>query len=192
MKILTICGSPRIGNCEAVAKRLQKMLREKGVENEVVLLRKKKIEECRGCDEFCKANKICHIKDDMQAIIRKMEKVDGFIFLSPNYWKMPSGLMKLFIDRCNFFYVTGKAKQFKNKKAVVIGVGEDKISGIDVCTNAMADNFCKQLGMKVIGRISFRGRSDLYGNINDIFESGLNKTIEKDLEGLVNNLLIIK
>lgn len=172
--------------------RLQKLLQEKGAENEVILLRKKKIGECRGCDEFCKANKRCHIKDDMQAIIQKMEKADGFIFLSPNYWKMPSGLMKLFIDRCNFFYVTDKAKMFKNKKVVVIGVGEDKISGIDVCTNAMADNFCEQLGMKVVGRISLRGRSDLHGNPGDIFESGLNKTIGKDLEGLVNNLLIKK
>jgi len=133
MRILSICGSPRKGNSEAILLKLQEILRAKGVDNEIVLLREKKISRCLGCVEYCNHKLECQIKDDMQEIMAKMEKADGFIFLSPNYFQMPTGLFKDFIDRCSIFYTRGAEKQFRKKKAVVIGVGADVLGSKTKC-----------------------------------------------------------
>ncbi|MBL7159259.1 flavodoxin family protein [Candidatus Microgenomates bacterium] len=189
MKILSICGSPRKGNSETILLRIQALLKKKGIENEIILLRKKEINRCRGCVEYCNNKLKCQIKDDMPEIMAKMEKAAGFVFISPNYFKMPTGLFKDFIDRCSVFYTAGKEKLFKMKKAIVICVGTDNLEGIDVCTHNIAENFCKTLGLQVVGRKSFRSRSELKGNSNDIFENNLNPNINKDLQRLVDLLV---
>lgn len=186
MKILSICGSPRKGNSETLILSIQKLLEKRGIDNEIILLCQQSINRCRGCVEYCNHKLKCQIKDDMVGIMEKMEKADGFVFITPNYFKMPPGLFKDFIDRCSIFYTAGMEKEFAKKKAIVICVGADETSGIDVCTNNIADNFCATLGMKVVGRKSFRSRSELNGNYNDIFENDLNPNIEKDLQKLIS------
>ena len=57
---------------------------------------------------------------------------------------------------------------------------------IDVCLNNICDNFCKTLGINVVGKKSVQGISELKGNYNDIFER--NPTFEKELEKLVDKL----
>lgn len=188
MKILSICGSPRKGNSEAIIFRVQQLLKEKGVNNEVVLLREKKINRCLGCVEYCNQELKCRIQDDMQEIMEKMEKTDGFVFISPNYYKMPTGLFKDFIDRTTIFYVSGKEKLFKTKKAVVICVGEGETKETDTCTNVIAENYCRAMGLPVVAKKSFQGHGELKGSFNGIFKSGLNPNIEKDLQNLVDSL----
>lgn len=188
MKILSICGSPREGNSEAIILRIQQLFKEKGVDNEIILLRDKKINRCLGCVEYCNHKLKCRILDDMQEIMDKMEKADGFVFVSPNYYKMPTGLFKDFIDRTTVFYVSGKEKLFKTKKAVVICVGEGETKDTDICTNIIAKNYCQTMGLQVVGQKSFQGNSELKGNFNDIFENRLNSNIEKDLQNLVDSL----
>lgn len=188
MKVVSICGSPRKGNSETILLRLQKLLRAKGIKNEIVLLRNKKINRCLGCVEYCNHNLKCQIKDDMQTIMDKMEQADAFVFISPNYFKMPTGLFKDFIDRCSIFYTAGKEEQFKKKKAIVISVGTDTLENIDVCLNNIASNFCHTIGIPVVAKRSFRSHSELNGNYNDIFDSKLNTNIEKSLEEMVEKL----
>lgn len=188
MKILSICGSPRKGNSESVLLEIQKLLKKKNIDNEIILLREKEINRCHGCVEFCNRKFKCRIQDDMPKIMAKMEKADGFIFISPNYFRMPSGLFKDFVDRCSVFYTAGKEEQFKKKKAIVIVVGTEPIDGINVCADNIANNFCNTIGLQVVGRKSFQSRSELKGNYNDIFENGLNSNIKKDLQGLVDLL----
>lgn len=188
MKILSICGSPRKGNSEAIILRTQQLLKEKGVENEVVLLREKKINRCLGCVEYCNHKLKCRIQDDMQEIMDKMEKADGFVFVSPNYFNMPTGLFKDFIDRCSVLFTANKLKQFKTEKAVVVCVGAASPEETEVCTNNIVNNFCKIMEMQVVGQKSFQGNSELKGNFNDIFEGGLNPNIEKDLQELTTVL----
>lgn len=192
MKILSICGSPRKGNSEAILLKLQKLLKAKGVENKIILLRKKEIKRCQGCVEYCNRELKCQIKDDMSGIMVKMGQADGFIFISPNYFKMPSGLFKDFIDRCSIFYTRAYFKKrsgLENKKAIVIVVGTDSLKNIDVCLNNIAENFVKTLGIEVVGKKSFCSHSELKGKPNDIFESGLNPTIKTDLQKLVGKLV---
>jgi len=191
MKILSICGSPRKGNSEAILSRLKQIFKKLGIENEIILLREKNIERCDGCVEYCNKNFKCHKKDDMPEIIEKMKKAKGYVFISPNYFKMPSGIFKDFIDRCSIFYTeqyyTGKNKM-KTKRAIVIVVGTDSIEAINVCLKNISDNFCKALGIPVVAKKSFRSRSELKGNYNDIFENKLNPGIDKELEKMAGKL----
>lgn len=182
-KILSICGSPRKGNSETILNKLKEIFEEEGIDNEVILLREKNIERCDGCVEFCNNNLDCSKKDDIPEILEKMKNADGYVFISPNYFKMPTGLFKDFIDRCSVFF-TAKT-DLSHKSAIVIAVGADVVNEIDVCLKNMTDNFVKTLGVNIIAAKSFKAKSELNGNLNDIFENGFNSDIEKDLREMV-------
>jgi len=182
-KILSICGSPRKGNSEAILNKLKEIFNQEGIENEIILLREKNIDRCDGCVEFCDKELYCHKQDDMTEILKKMEAADGYVFISPNYFKMPTGLFKDFIDRCSIFY-TAKT-DLSSKKAIVIAVGADVVEEIDGCLKNMTDNFVKTLGIKIVATKSFQSNSELKGNFNDIFESKTSPNIESDLKEMV-------
>jgi multimeric flavodoxin WrbA len=186
MKILSICGSPRKGNSETIINRIKQLFEKNGVENEIILLREKNIERCDGCVEHCNKNLDCQKKDDMVEIFEKIRNADGYVFVLPNYFKMPPAIFKNFIDRCSIFY-TAHA-DFSKKRAIVIVVGADVTKEIDVCLKNVCDNFCKTLGIPVVAKKSFRSKSELKGNYNDIFENNLNKNIDKEIENMVNAL----
>ena len=192
MKILSICGSPRKGNSEAVLNKLKQIFEKLGVENEIILLREKNIERCDGCVEYCNKELKCHKKDGMSEVYEKMKKADAFVFISPNYFKMPTGLFKNFIDRSSIFFTKAWSKgksEITGKKAIAIVVGTDDIKEINVCLKNITDNFCETLGLEVVAAKSFKSRSELKGNYNDIFENDLNKNIEKDLEDMAEKLV---
>jgi len=187
MKILSVCGSPRKGNSEAVVLRLKQIFKKNGVENEIILLREKNIGRCDGCVEYCNKNLDCHKKDDMVKIFDKIRKADGYVFITPNYFKMPTGIFKNFMDRCSILYTA--QTNLSSKKAIVIVIGTDEEKEIDVCLKNVCDNFCKTLGIPVVAKKSFRSRSELKGNYNDIFENKLNPGIEKQLEKMADELV---
>jgi len=91
MKILSICGSPRRGNSEAITERLKEIFEQKGIENKVILLREKNIQRCNGCVEYCNEHLKCWHRDGMAKIIQEMLKADGYVFVSPNYITMQPG-----------------------------------------------------------------------------------------------------
>ena len=186
MKILSVCGSPRKGNSEAVLNRLKQIFEKKGIENEIILLREKNIERCDGCVEYCNKNLDCQKKDDMVEIFEKIKNADGYVFVLPNYFKMPPGIFKNFIDRCSIFYTAHT--DFSKKRAIVVIVGADVTKEIDVCLKNICDNFYKTLGIPIVAKKSFRSRSELKGNYNDIFENNLNKNIDKEIEKMANEL----
>jgi multimeric flavodoxin WrbA len=190
MKILSICGSPRKGNSEAIINRLKQILENNGVTNEIILLRQKNIQRCDGCVEYCNKNFKCKHNDDMEEIIKKMVEADGYIFVTPNYFAMPPGLFKEFIDKCCVLYTSyyfTKKPDLSNKKAAVIIVGTDK-EFIDACRDYFAKWFCETLKIKVPIKKSFLSRSELKGNYNDIFENKLNPDIDKSLNEIADKL----
>jgi multimeric flavodoxin WrbA len=189
MKILTICGSPRRGNSETIALTLQKLFKDKKVDNDIILLREKNIERCHGCVEFCNHELKCRLDDDMSGIMEQMTKADGFVFITPNYFQMPPGLFKDYIDRCSIFFTANQHESFQTKKAVVICVGSDEPEKTDVCTNIIAHNFCEIIGLTIVGTKSFQTHSELNGNYNDIFENSINLTVKSDLQTLADSLV---
>lgn len=119
-KFLLISGSPRQSNTEFILRKIFEALPN---DKELILLREKNVNRCKGCLS-CDKLKRCVQQDDMQAIYPKMQAADILIIGTSNYFDNVSGLMKDFIDRTNHFYKTNK---LKNKKVFFIVVGGGKI-----------------------------------------------------------------
>ncbi|MEK7166569.1 MAG: flavodoxin family protein [Patescibacteria group bacterium] len=188
MKILSICGSPRKGNCETVLQYLGQLFVSKGIENEIVLLRNCTIERCHGCVEFCNHQHKCRIRDDMDSILEKMLRADAFVFISPNYFQLPTGLFKDFIDRSSVIFHMASEAELKSKKTLVMSLGTDSPEESEVCAQNIAKYYCCYFG-NVVGVKSFQTHSELKGNYDDVFTSGLNPNIKQDLESLAGLLV---
>ncbi|MFH1398565.1 MAG: flavodoxin family protein [Candidatus Woesearchaeota archaeon] len=192
MKILSICGSPRKGNSEAIITKFNEIFDKMGIDNSTILLREKNIGRCDGCVEYCNKHLDCFKKDDMVDVFKKMRLADGFVFVSPNYFKMPPGIFKDFMDRCSVFFTKEyftKENDLAGKKAVVVCVGTDTVKGIDVCTDNIIRLFVEPLGLIVVAKKSFRSNSELKGNYNDIFENKLNPDIMGEIETVAKKLV---
>jgi len=189
MKIVSICGSPRKGNSETILLYLQKLLRTQGHENEIILLREKNISRCHGCVEYCNRNHKCRIDDDMSSLLDTYVSGDAYIVVSPNYFQMPTGILKDFIDRSSILNSQNREEHFKHKKAVVITIGTDTLEHVGNCANVIGDNYFSEIGLTKVLKKSFHSRSELKGNLNDVFENGLNKNIIKDLKECVEYLI---
>jgi multimeric flavodoxin WrbA len=90
-KVVLVCGSPRAkGNTMQVLGECARVIREKGVEAEVVSLAGKKILACTACYK-CDKLKKCILKDDFARIAAKVKAADGFIIGSPVYFGTARG-----------------------------------------------------------------------------------------------------
>lgn len=126
----------------------------------------------------------------MAEIIQEMLKADGYIFVSPNYFAMPPGLFKDFMDKCSVLYTSyyfEKKPDLSKKRAIVITIGTNQ-EFIDACRDHVAKWFCETLRIKLVAKKSFLSKSELKGNYNDVFENGLNPNISKELENVAEKL----
>ena len=104
MKILFISTSLRSkSNSEALAKEFALGAAEVGHSTEMVSLRGKKIEFCRGCFA-CQKTQKCVIKDDALDIVDKMHDADVIAFATPIYYYEMCGQLKTLLDRANPLY----------------------------------------------------------------------------------------
>lgn len=101
MKVLGICGSPRVGNTEYYINVVLEELKKKGIEVEFIRLKDRKINQCEGC-YGCIKNKKCVIEDDFQEIFYKMIEADGLIVGSPVYNGSITPKLKALLDRSGF------------------------------------------------------------------------------------------
>ncbi len=91
MKVLMICASPRKkSNTMMVLERCARAIEERGVETEIVSLRKMNIESCRACLSCAKEHR-CKIDDGLNEIIEKIKESEGFIVASPVYFGTARG-----------------------------------------------------------------------------------------------------
>lgn len=101
MKVIGICGSPRVGNTEYYINIVLGELKKKGFEVELINLRDKNIAQCEGCYK-CIENKKCVVADDFQVVFKKMLKTDGLIVGSPVYNGSITPRLKALLDRSGF------------------------------------------------------------------------------------------
>ena len=100
-KILVISTSPRRGsNSEALAEAFASGAREAGHEVELVSLRGKDVQFCRGCF-VCQETQRCVIHDDADTLRQKALEADVLVFATPIYYYEMSGQMKTLLDRFN-------------------------------------------------------------------------------------------
>ena len=92
--IFAVTGSHRRnGNSYSLVK---KVFESTGVDHEIVQLADKKIQFCTLCEKCMEDD--CVLEDDVNGILRKMLKADGFVFAVPKYLNAPSKFLA-FLER---------------------------------------------------------------------------------------------
>ncbi len=100
MKVLGVDASPRRNaNTETLLDCALKGARGKGVRTEKVVLNLLRIKPCQACAR-CSETAVCYIKDDMQALLKKLKTCDALIIASPVYFGTVTAQLKIMIDRC--------------------------------------------------------------------------------------------
>lgn len=133
MKVLMINGSCNEKGCTNKAlETVAEVLRQEGVESEIVQLGKLPYRDCIGCGTCRKTGSgKCVFNDDIvNTIIDKAKTADGFVFGSPVYYAHPSGRLLSVLDRA--FYAGGEAFAFKPGAAVVSARRAGTTASIDV------------------------------------------------------------
>lgn len=92
-----------MSNSEALAKEFAHGAAESGHSVELVSLRGKQIQFCKGCFACHKLGK-CVINDDAPEIVAKMHDADVIAFATPIYYYEMCGQMKTLLDRANPLY----------------------------------------------------------------------------------------
>lgn len=104
--ILIISTSLRKGgNSETLAMSFAEGVKTNRNNVEIMSLRDKTINFCRGCLS-CQKTQKCVINDDANEISNKMLNADIIVFATPIYYYEMSGQMKTLLDRANPLYTT--------------------------------------------------------------------------------------
>jgi len=162
MKILGIVGSNRRGNTYSMVEASCNSINDYDVE--LIHLRDYKISFCDGC-LCCDTKGKCHINDDMQILIEKIKKADGFILGTPARWGLMSGELKTFLDRLNPLAVP---ELLNGKKAILFSIGQSTEEDLSSIENALTslEYFCNNAGIEVIDKLLI---SDCLGS-NDLIK----------------------
>lgn len=105
-KVLILSTSLRENsNSEILAKETERGAKDAGNDVELISLKNKNIQFCKGCLACQKLGK-CIINDDANEITEKMKNADVIVWATPVYYYEMSGQMKTLIDRANSLYVS--------------------------------------------------------------------------------------
>ena len=109
-KVLLISGSPKAeGNTAQLMNECARLIREQGVEAEVISFSEMKIESCTACGK-CGESKECSLEDGLNDIIKKLRAAQGFIVGSPVYFGTARGDVMAALQRIG--QVSKKSDQF--------------------------------------------------------------------------------
>ncbi|MBQ7646842.1 MAG: flavodoxin family protein [Clostridia bacterium] len=121
-KVLVISTSLRAGsNSEVLADAVLKGVIESGDEGELISLKEKTINFCKGCLACQKIHK-CVMKDDMAEIVEKVKEAEILVFVTPIYYYGMSGPMKTLLDRLNPLY--GSDYNFRDVYLLTVAADE--------------------------------------------------------------------
>jgi multimeric flavodoxin WrbA len=109
-KVLLISGSPKAeGNTAQLMNECARVIREQGVEAEVVSFSEMKIESCTACGK-CSETGECSLHDGLNDIIKTLRASQGFIVGSPVYFGTARGDVMAALQRIG--YVSKKSNHF--------------------------------------------------------------------------------
>ncbi len=109
-KVLLLSGSPKPeGNTAQLIKECARVIREAGVEAEVVSFSDMKIESCTACGK-CSETGECILEDGLNEVIDKLRASQGFIVGSPVYFGTARGDVMAALQRIG--YVSKMSNQF--------------------------------------------------------------------------------
>ena len=168
-KVLLISGSNRKGNTDYILNRLNEYIDN----SDIILLKNRNIEYCKGCLACHHINR-CVIKDDINPIIDKLIESELIVFGVPNYFDNVSGLFKNFMDRLHPLY---KSKQLKDKKVIYVYVGGGEENGTKEELHQAIKGFSKYLSLDIKNEFSFKAL-----NIDEIMKQ------EEKIEEIAENI----
>lgn len=143
-------GSPRInGKTSFLTQKLQALLSD-NFQTEINFLKKLNIGPCTDCRNCKNGDLICTVKDEMQALYRKIDESDVLVFGTPIYWFNPSAQMKLLIDRLRPYYGN---KRLKGKKAALVLPAGSRADDCDL-TIEMFKRAFDALGIEYLGAVT--------------------------------------
>ncbi len=156
-------------NSDILAEKVAEGAKAAGHEVEVISLKDKTINFCRGC-LACQKTFQCVTKDDAVEIAERVKEADTLVFATPIYYYEMSGQMKTLLDRLNPLYPSDY--KFRNVY-MLMTAAEDEAP---VCEKAVS-------GLKgwidCFGKAEFKG-SLFCGGINDMGEAAeKNKELEE-------------
>jgi multimeric flavodoxin WrbA len=165
MKVLGIMGSPRRqSNTEILLDKALEGAREAGAEVEKVLVSKLRISPCLEI-YACRKDGNCAIKDDMQALYKKLLEADHVIFASPMFFYGVTSQAKAVIDRCQALWVRrhvlGMGKEDKReRRGMFISVGATRGAKLFDGVVLTVKYFFDAIGVKYAGDLLVRGIDD--------------------------------
>jgi multimeric flavodoxin WrbA len=132
-KILAIVGTYRKGGIiDSAVDEILSAVKENGGETEKIYLLDKHLEFCTNCRKCTQTPGEhygkCVLNDDLDEILQKIEKADGFILASPINFYNVTAIMRKFIERlvCFAYWPWGKSaapklrSKVRTKKAVYV------------------------------------------------------------------------
>lgn len=122
MKVIGFNGSSRKkGNTACSMNTVFDQLEKAGIETEMVLVGKEKIQGCVACHGCVKnQNEACAINDDpVNEWIQKIKEADGVLLGSPVHFSGVAGTMKSFLDRA-FFVASVNGGLFRQKVGATV------------------------------------------------------------------------
>lgn len=126
MKVVAFNGSPRKkGNTAMLINRVLDVLRNEGIETELIQLGGRDIKGCLGCLKcFDAADNTCvSRKDDiLNGCFQKMLEADGIIIGSPTYFANVSSEVKALIDRAGLLSIANGYSLKRKVGAAVVAV----------------------------------------------------------------------
>lgn len=121
MKVGIVVASERKnGNCDLLARYVDRYIREKGMEANPIYLRDFEIKQCQGCMSCVFKNVRCKLDDDLYQLAEKIVSADGLILFAPTYVLSIPGKLKLFLDR--FLCLYPLIKNLPQRPAISIGI----------------------------------------------------------------------
>ena len=112
-KVLILEGSPRVNSNSCILSgEFARGAEEAGCSVEKVLVARKKLSGCLGCNACYRNGGTCVQKDDMEEIRAKMLEADVIVLASPIYFYSMTAQMKTLIDRTYAFFNELKGKTF--------------------------------------------------------------------------------
>lgn len=121
MKVVAVNGSPRKkGNIDAMIREAARVLKESGIQVEIVSLAGRDTRPCDACEKCYSKAWDCPIEDDVVAVLRKMAGADGLLIGSPVYFGGVTAQLKALFDRSIMAY---QAFEFKDKVLGALSCG---------------------------------------------------------------------
>jgi len=102
MNVIGVVGSPRVGgNTEQLTQEALRIIREEGIDTELIRLAETKVLPCTACGA-CEGEENCPLDDDLLPLYHELKRADGIILASPVFFGSASPQLKAFMDRAGY------------------------------------------------------------------------------------------